>query len=115
MGFAQGANTWLSIIWKTLGLAVLALVGIYIGLSIWGNVSLHNDGKPPPEPAVDKATYEILLLTTGEKLLTSDYTEDSTQYTLNGFYALEKGEWKHHDDTIILDEYYFGKILISRR
>lgn len=113
MGFRQGLNDWLSIVWKGLGLLFLAAFIIYIGLSVWGNIATSNMQNNAEGP---KATYEFLVATTGEKIYANEYEKPADgQYLLNGYYVLERNRWRWHSDVLLLDEEYTGPILMKRK
>ena len=114
MGFRQGVNDWLSIILKGMVIFIIIIGVLWLGLSIWGNITEKSAAAPPP--SIDKAPLVFTIVNTGQQILTTDYSvEADGRYTLHGFYNLEKGKWKWRNEDLTIDEFYFGEIKIIRR
>ncbi len=114
MSRLKGFNDLLSAILKIFGIiAIVAFIG-FVGLSIYANV-VEKDGITGL-PDMTKAPYIVKLKTTGQALFTKDFNDlGNGRYTLYGFYNLEGTKWQWYDNYIILDEKYFGDIIIERR
>lgn len=115
MSFRGALNEWLSIIIKVGIIAAIVCGGLWVGVSIYGNVV---EGKTTEVrmPEIDKAQYVVTLKATGEKFLTDDWDSSiQGQYIMHGYYELEDNKWRWHEANLLLDEFYFGDIIISRR
>lgn len=109
-------NDFLSIVWKIVGLVLLAVAGVYLAICIIGNISLNRAKTGPAMPSVKNAKYEFTIETTGQQLLTSTYQQSGTIYTLNGYYSLKDNKWIYTKNVLELDSKYFGPIeLITRK
>lgn len=115
MSFRGALNEWLSIILK-IGIIVVVVIGsIWVGLSIWGNIAEAQSGAPDM-PDISKAEYIITLTATGQRFLTDSWESPAEgQYLINGYYELDGSKWRWRETDLLLNEFYFGDIKISRR
>lgn len=111
-------NNFLSAVLKSILLVVVVIVCIlaipYIGVTIWGNITEHNNNNP----SMPKAKY-LVKTVTGQQFLTNKYeTLKATEpqvIQLDGFYFMSGDKWEYSKNSVPLDEYYWGQIDIKRR
>ncbi|MFC1904653.1 hypothetical protein ACFLXT_02700 [Chloroflexota bacterium] len=114
-------NTTLSIILKVVFIVVLCLGATWVILAFIANAGEDDIAGLPKLPG-SKADYMITMRTTGSIILTPSFkVSDSPKgnghqvYTAHGFYQSNGKKWVWSKDDIILDEYYFGEITVSKR
>ena len=96
-------------------LLLFLVVGlIYFGSCVYGNVKAL-DSNPRDVPEVADAQYKVVIVNTGNTLLSDDAERIGTVVTLNGYWELMKIKFKYHKESILLDEDIFGPIKITRR
>lgn len=118
MAFKQALNDWLSIVIKIVVIGVVIIGIIYLCISGVFNWKL-NQLKTPDPPDIVAEYDEVTLTATNQKY----YTENCDLirsvpyevYKLNGYYELVKNKWVFRDIEIMIDEEYYGDILIHRR
>jgi hypothetical protein len=113
MGFRQGLNDWTSILLKLIVIGGIVLIGGYLGLSVYGNLT---EEKAAVLPGVSAAPHVFWIVNTGEQLLAKDYDALSEgRYKLHGYYELVDNKWIDRDVDLTLDEFYYGEIRVTRR
>lgn len=120
MPILDNANKTASLVIKLLIIAA-ACVGIaWLLLSVVGNVVANNPDDPYSKaPAEKKAGHEFYIKATRQKVYAVDYetvkADDPQQWLLQGYWTDEKGKYRHNEGTLLLDEYYWGEITVTRR
>ena len=103
--------------------ALILFVGFvlfWVGTSIYANVTENNiDDGLPDFPSIKKAQYQVTVKATGEVLFTDDYDTalgvKGEAHTLHGYWQVKDNKFRYFDHDLVLDEYYFGNIIITRR
>jgi hypothetical protein len=120
MSWLQKLNESLSIVLKFLAIVFIAVAIIWGGISIYVNIT-ENDNpagviKPPD---ITDAGYIITFKNTGQVIFTDDVVTTNEAgrdiHTVSGYYESNKGKFRFIDSNLVLDEYYFGDIIIQRR
>lgn len=111
-------NEFLSIILKSMAIGAISIGVLWFALSIWGNIdeglAKNNDITEMPDPPV--TAYEVVIAGTNQPLYTDSYTKISdTVHKLSGYYELNKGKWEYKKTELLLDEFYYGDIIVRRR
>jgi len=117
--FRDNTKEWMKLVLMGLLIFVSILGILWMGLSIFANITENNLTKTPEAPSISKAQYEFKINTTGEVLLSQDFDSDASQgydiFTLHGFYRIVDNKWKFQDKDLSLNEKYWGKIDFRRR
>jgi len=107
---------------KAIRILLLAglLMGVaWIGVSVYANLVVFREaalgGADTHVPDVSEARYSVRIMNTGRTLYTDDCVQDGTTYTLRGYWELGKARYTYHDLTVVLDERYYGPILLRWR
>jgi hypothetical protein len=124
MQIRQTIKDYLHIILLVALITLVSLGAIWIGLSIYANARENDNPSGLPDfPSESKAEYLLLIRTTGQVVFTDDLTtdlrdrgvENDDLYKLNGYWDARDGKYRHNDSVLILDELYFGDIIVERR
>lgn len=117
--FIYRFNLWLSAYIKVVLLAVIALVILWAGVSVYANATAKHNQRPqaiPPLPQVTQAHWVFIVKATGETLLSNEKTDIGPgSYVLHGYYELNSNEWEYHPGNLRLNEKYFGPIKVIKR
>ena len=107
--FSTGVIIWVAIIF-------IILAVVWFILSFIANCT--NFGEPTV-PDIEKAEYEFTIRANGRILYTNSYevstNGDCDKFTLYGYYEFQDNKFKWNDKDLILDEYYYGSIDVSKR
>ena len=108
-------------IFKVIILAVLVLVILWVGLSVYSCFSRQGPTTGQIDmPTQDEASYSVYIENTGNLILTNDYEMHGSEvgtriFILHSFWELRGQKFVYKDAEIILDEAIFGEIIIKRR
>ena len=111
-------NDFTSLLLKLLLIVVIVIAGFYLVVSVYGNWSLAQPLSTgiPGLLSIGKAPFEISIKNTGETLLAKSVEDNgSGRYTLNGYYSIIADKWVWHENTLVLDTYYFGPVSVEKR
>lgn len=98
----------------------LIMMLAYLGTCVWANFVQPNINSEPSVSA-HRAGYKITIEATGQQLYSghvADYRGSSTpgwntKVILDGYYELRDGKYRRNPSTLVLDEYYFGNIIVE--
>ena len=65
--------------------------------------------------SIRDAKYSIYLKATRQYYYTDDIKIDGDEYTIYGYWEKQNTKYVYRNVDIILDEYYFGDIIIKKR
>lgn len=97
-----------------IGLVIGLVIGLaYAGTCVYANRSIVGCDSGASVPAQDKALYRVTITTTGQYLYTNKLTDIDGVVTLDGYYELRDGKYRHNKSTLVLNEKYFGNIIVE--
>jgi hypothetical protein len=109
MSFTSKFKDWSSIIRDWFIIIVIICGVLFAVFSVVGDFT-EASTEPP-----NKAQWRFTIRNTGEILYTAEYDHpNDSQYTLHGYWELEKNKYQYHDVELILDKTYFGPIKVER-
>lgn len=115
MSFTERFQSWTDIIKNIVIIVGISLAVIFVGLSVYANISEGKDGDMPDPPSIEKAQYKFII-GQYEVIYTDKYeVQGNGKYLLNGYYALGDDKYKLFKINLPLDEKYCGKIKIIDR
>lgn len=114
----QRANDFTSLVLKIFAIVLIAILALWVAVSVWGNIAIHNAQAPHTTnpPTVSAAPYQFYITATGQTMYSKSYTMPSKGiYVLTNYYELVKDKWLYRASKVTLDEYYWGKIVFTAR
>ncbi len=116
MTFLDSTNQFAKLALKIVILIILLAALMWVGTCAYANIVERLGNNSPKMPEIDKARYTVIVRSIGETYLTNKYTKLSdTQYILHGYWEVKNKKYRFHAIDLLLDEYYFGDILVERR
>lgn len=107
---------------KLLAIMLICLAIFYFGLSLYANFTENPNNPHPEPPPVEKAHYVVTIRNTGERIYTDSYNsepspnDDSMKcLTLYEYWEVRDGRYMLFKHSLVIDEFYFGSIIIERR
>ena len=121
-GFRDSLDKSLGVIIKLLLIGAISLAIFYLAVSIYANVTENKTPVAAAPPDISKAHYVVTVRNTLEKIYTDNYTlrlsphdPNCGELTLYNYWEVRDGEYKLFKHQLVLDEFYYGRIIIERR
>lgn len=121
MPWLSKSNEILKLILMITIICVIVIGIFWLSTSIYANITENNNDIGLPDfPDIDKAQYLVIIKATGEVLLSNHIKTTLGEkrqevHCLSGYYQDIRNKYRFVDSEFVLDEWYFGDIVIKRR
>jgi hypothetical protein len=116
MHFTEGFKNWTDIAKNIAIFGGIIIAIAWGGMSVWANIAESRVDTGPEPPSIKNAQYEFLIINTGQLIYSDSYEHPSdTVWLLHKFYVAKDNKFKLQKADLRLDEYLFGKIIMTDR